>query len=237
MFGAVAQSGNTPTMYNPIAAFDFSDTSPENIVAAGGSVAFARDRTGTGNNATQSTGSVKPDTNTSTIGGLNAVYFNNGDYIDLGDVANSGSLTIITAFKPISNSSGVASLFSADGANDFQIDAGPSGQWMGRFNSTNLGAGSGIGIGGNFLGYTIVTTNRVSASDGNIKNRLNGVHINTDSYNGALSSPLRMRIGANRAVNTGIVMKVGEFLIFDTALTDAQMLTIETYLMNKWGIS
>ena len=236
MFGIVSQSGNTPTMYNPIACFDASDTAASNIVESAGSISSMKDRAGRGNNAGQGSGSVQPLTNSSTIGGLNAAYFNNGDYLDLGDIAHSGSLTIIAAFKPISNSSGFASLFSADGANDFQIDAGPSGQWMGRFNSTNLGSGSGIGIGGNYLGDAIVTTNRLSAIDGTIKNRLNGAHINSDTYNGALSSPARMRIGANRAVNTGIVMKVGEFLIFDSALTDAQMLTIETYLMNKWGI-
>ena len=77
----------------------------------------------------------------------------------------------------------------------------------------------------------------MSSSAGNIVVRLNGSLVDSDSYNGLLSTSLTMRIGANRAINAGIVMKVGEFLIFDTALTDAQMLTIETYLMNKWSIS
>tara|TARA_R110000868_G_scaffold17344_1_gene76349 strand:+ start:28715 stop:29428 length:714 start_codon:yes stop_codon:yes gene_type:complete len=237
MLGAVSQSGNTPTMYNPIACYDASDTSASNITESVGSLSLIKDRSGNGIDATQVSGSVQPDTNSSTIGGLNAISFASGDYLDMGTIATSGNLTVICAFKPTSNLSGFASFFSGDSTdNDFQIDAGTSASYMGRFNSTNLGVTGTANLVTNQQNTSIVTSYRLSSFAGNIVIRLNGALVDTDTYNGSLATSLIMRIAANRAVNTGIAMKMGEFLIFDEALSDAQMLTIETYLMNKWGI-
>ena len=237
MLGAVSQSGNTPTMYNPIICFDASDTSASNITESVNLVSLIKDRSGNGIDGVQATGSAQPTTNLHTINGLNTVYMDVGDHLQMLAVATAANLTIICVFKPLGNNNATGAFFSADAAdNDFQIDSGAIGQYLGRVLTSNLGSTTAPTIVTNEMGSAILTTYRFSDTDGDVKVRLNGVQKSSDTYNGLMNSSLAMRIGINRALNVSLKLDLAELLIFNQDLSATQIDTIETYLINKWGI-
>ena len=235
--GTIASSGNIPNIYNPICWFDCSDTSASNITHSSGLVSLLKDRSGTGNDGIQATGAARPTTNSSTINGLNAIDFGIGDYLGMANVATAANLTILGVFKPIGNNNGAASFLSADAADhDFQIDSVTSGQYLGRVNSTNLGATTAPNLGTNKMGSVLLSTYRFSANDGNVKVRLNGSEVGSDTYNGSMSSTLTIRIAINRALNTSLKLYLGELIIFNSDLSADKIDIIESYLINKWGV-
>ena len=237
MFGVLAQSGNTPTMYNPICCLDSSDTSSTNITESSNLVSLLKDRSGTGNDGVQGTGSAQGTTNTNTINSLNAIYFQAGDFLEMASVTTAVNLTIIAVFKPTGNNDPTASFFSADAAdNDFQIDSLTSTEYHGRVNSTNLGATSAPTLGTDEMNNVILTTYRFSNNDSDITVRLNGTEVDADTYDGAMNSSLTMRIAINRAKSRSLVLDLGEIIIFNEDLSVGQITTIETYLTDKWAV-
>jgi hypothetical protein len=237
MFGIVSQSGNTPTMYNPIICFDTSDTSASNITESSNLVSLLKDRSGNGNDGVQGTGSKQPSTNTNTINSLNAIYCGVGDYLSMASVSTAVNLTLICVFKPLGNNHATASFFCADAAdNDFQIDSLTSGQFHGRVNSTNLGATSAPDLGSNEINNVILVVYRFSDNDSDVTVRLNGAEVDSDTYDGAMNSTMTMRIAINRGLSRSLKLDLGEFLVFNEDLSATQIATIETYLTDKWGV-
>jgi hypothetical protein len=237
MLGAISQSGNTPTMYNPIICFDASDTSASNITGSSNKVSLIKDRSGSGNDGVEGAGSAQPGTNTNTINGLNTINFSVGDRLSMSDVATTANLTIIAVYKPIDNNSGTAAFLSADAAdNDFQIDALISGEYHGRVNCANLGATTPPTLGSNKENSVILTTYRFSDNDSDVTVRLNGTEVGSDTYDGSMASSLNFKIAANRASTRTLVLDLGELLIFPEDLSATQIDTIETYLTDKWGV-
>lgn len=238
MIGTVAQSGNVPTMYNPICCFDASDTSPSNITQASGFVSLWKNRAGTGYDFFQNSSGGQPQTGTITINSLNGFNFDMADFMSLGNVPATPDLTIMAVFKPLGNNDGTASFLSANAANnDFQIDAVFANQFRGRINTTGLGATSNPAFGTNQRNNIIQATYRFSANESNVKVRLNGTQTGLGTYNGLMSSTLLYKIATNRVQNRSQLMHLGELLIFNDDLNNTQMDTIETYLMDKWGIA
>jgi len=237
MFGIVAQSGNTPTMYNPICCLDASDTSSSNITESSGLTSLIKDRSGNDNSFTIGTGAWQPITNSVTINGLNALSFVKPDRLTTTIATPNADLTIIAVLRPISSDNANSAFLCADSSDDdFQIDAETSGQYLGRLNCTGLG-GSNVGLGTDQMNNEILTTYRFSDADSEKIARLNGSEIESSSYDGTLASSLFFRLGTNRAASQFLNMYLAEVLIFNEALTDSQIDTIETYLTDKWGIS
>jgi hypothetical protein len=237
MFGAVAQSGNVPTMYNPIVCLDCSDTSVNNITESGGFVSLLKDRSGNGNDFTQGDVSKQPETNDQTINGLNVLYFYIGDYLSKASVVTATNLTIIAVLRTGLNNNVNASFFTADAAdNDFQIQANTVGQYYGSVNSQNLGATTPPGLGSNQLGNVILTTYRFSATDSELTVRLNGVETGSDTYNGSMAASMTMRIAVNRALTSTQILNLAYLTVFNYDLPIAYIDTIETYLTDKWAV-
>lgn len=237
MFGTVAQSGNTPTMYNPICCLDASDTSSSNITESSGLTSSITDRSGSGNNFTIGTASWQPITNSVTINGLNVLSFVKPDRLIRTMSTPNPDLTIISVMRPVSSDNSTSAYLCGDSSdNDFQIDAGTSGQYLGRFNSSGLGHTYRPDLDADQVGNDILTTYRLSDADSEVILRLNGVETDTDVYDGTLATSLLFRLGTNRAASQFMNMYLAELLIFNEALTDAQIDTVETYLTDKWGI-
>lgn len=239
MFGTVSQSGNTPTMYNPICCLDASDTSSSNITESAGLTSSIKDRSGNGNDFGIGTAAWQPITNSVTINGLNALSFVKPDRIIATISTPNPDMTVISVIRPVSSDSSTSAFFSnsGSGGDDFQLDAGTSGQYLGRFNSSGLGHTYRPDLNSDQIGNDIVTTYRLSDADSEIIIRLNGVQTDSDNYDGTLNSSLLFRLGTNRAASQFLNMYLAEVLIFNEALTDTQIDTIETYLTDKWGIS
>ena len=133
MFGIVAQSGNYPTMYNPISCIDPSDDSSSNITSSGGKVSLIVDRSGNGYGFVMDTGSLQPDTSAVPINSLPTISFVGNDRMLQTIPTSGGNLTIISVFRPNSNNGLSGSFLSANAAdNDFQIDSEVANEYWGE---------------------------------------------------------------------------------------------------------
>ena len=93
----------TPNFLSTVAWYDASDTSSTNIVHVGGSISQWSDKSGNGRHATQASVAQQPSTETTTIGGLNAISFDGSNDILASDpiaaAIGPNPFTIFTALK------------------------------------------------------------------------------------------------------------------------------------------
>jgi len=207
------------------------------ITSVGGKVSQLDDKSGGGNHATQGSGSLQPTTGTRTQNGLNVL-----------DFVPSNRLAIpLHPTKP--HTVLVVGKGDAGQGNTFD-DGFVAARWKNgvdhhvSFNQRGFGRYQN---GGNNLQTADATVPRLlsgsEAAGGtpNARAWLNGVLIGTN--NGATAdwnANLRWGIGgpepfplARHHLNGW----VGEVIICDSVLPDVDRQLLETYLMNKWGIS
>ena len=212
--------------------YDMADTST--ITESSNLVSAVADKFLNSEDVSQAT--TKPLTNTDTINSLNALTFDGtDDYLAKSGFTAAADTTIFIVFKPISSDSDNDSILSMNATNDFQIDARTSGEYKGRFNSSNLGD-TDKPLLTDQLGNVILTTYRLSSGDSEIAIRLNGTESSTDTYNGALDTTQNLKLGGNRAGTANLECLLGEVLIFNDDLSASDIAKVETYLNNKWSI-
>lgn len=230
-----------------IAWYDASDTST--ITASGGAVSQWNDKSGNGNNVTQSTESLKPTTGSVTVNGLNAISFN----IDrlLGSLTpniTSNSLTVFTCgYKDTSasaqtNFSRFASLWNTglNFAEDYSGTAGILGYWRNSSIGTTDVYRNNAAITSQSYGGTYNAALRsVFRLDGtNVKFWHKSQTPTTGTTSATAVNINSLTIGdANQTASTDSYLTgaICEHLIFNRALTDAEVDDVRGYLADKWG--
>jgi len=241
LIGDLAAGAFSPASFADLLAWrDASDLTTILEVDSPGFVSTSQDKSGNGNDLVQTTPADQPTTGVETINGLNALGFDGvDDVLTKTGQALSPSIT----FFMVVNVASVAAMFESimsygDGvANDFQIDAANVSEFRAKFQSAGLGHSTPPESPVDLVGQDVLVVYRLSAIDGTVNLRINGVDIATDNYNGALSASEDYNIGQNRIGDLFAAMKFGEDIIYDRDLDLNEISALENSLKPKWGIA
>lgn len=236
--------GLIPTQIpNCVAWMDAADTSTDNITSSGGLVSAIDNKANSQIPFTQGTGAAQPTTNSLTIAGKNALSFD-GTNDRLG--ANGLSAYFTTGTAPFT-------AFVVGYTNT--ITGGARGIWGASFSTSryissfrsNNSAFMEIGSENNAGGFKDITSSNALVNttpfalttvyDGtNVSNYQDASTINTGTTfaNGAITLDT-FSIGSILAANFYWNGAIGEFILYNRALTSTERLTVQRYLGQKWG--
>lgn len=224
-------------------SFAWYDTSTSNYLTLDGtSITQFLDRSGNGNDtAVQGTGTAQPTWDDDGLNGKGVATFDGGDTLALPaalySIPNGNNAVFAVAKRNTEAGVGAMILSFNEGAGSgggreflaFSTAAGNT-----YFQNFTADAGSGcIVTGGTNTNYNIFsafrsgTTQSLSRNDG------------TTTANTAADSEIgidRGYIGAMDATNRPLTGGIAEILIYNRALSAAEITQVEIYLANKWGI-
>ncbi len=151
-------------------------------------------------------------------------------------IALTSSLSICIGAEITQVSGTTDALFSVDSEDgDFQFDAGVSGNFEARLNSTGLGLGT-VKSNTAHPGAKVFTL-LFDATSETATLRINGVQDwQQAGYNGALSSPQALNLFANRSTGSRIGAKVFTMTIWGDT-NNARVQNIEQWTADRAGIS
>lgn len=239
MLLGVGGTAFTPLSLSPTLWLDASDTAT--ITAAANRVSAWADKSGNGNNASQSTAGLKPTTNTTTMNGRNVLDFSSNLI-----VTSSFTITAATTtFIVFTSSSSAAQIFIEHGPN-WNINSGEiffinsATQYAFGYNR-----GGAAPLGGNSAFLTTRTSGAHQLSfvtDGTYANGLawqdgsaltkSLIYSNTVSTSATAALNIGDRSGGAVAPLAG---SLAEIIIYNSSLSTANRQAVEAYLKAKWG--
>lgn len=237
---------SSPLDYGPIIWLDASDTS---TIIASGSPAKVSQWTGKSGNAfnlTQNVSSSQPTTGSTTINGLNTIYFNGNNkliYLNADVFNNRNAATVFVVASGTVSTIGNKGIFGVrtsigDAARGQIVAVSGQIQVGGRRLDTDLYQSvnaSSISDNTPFMAGAIFDWNnaRLFANlNGSVIERVGGFQTagfvsNTQDDIGVGQNP--------RSTGNSYTGSVGEIIVYPTILTTNQRIVIETYLRTKWG--
>ena len=242
--GALKKS--SPLDYSPIVWLDASDTST--IVASGSPLKVSQwtGKSGNGFNLTQGVSSAQPTTGTTTINGLNTIYFDGNDklvFLNASLFSNSSSATIFIVGSGTVSTAGNKGLFlartvSGDAARAQVLAVSGQAQAGGRrldadvYQSVNA---SSIADNTPFMVGAIFDWSNAQLYvnvNGTLTQRSGGFQTA-----GMVSSTADdISVGQNpRSAGNPFVGSIGEIIVYPTILSTNERQFIEGYLRQKWG--
>lgn len=211
---------------------DASDTA--RIVNTGGNVTSWIDKSGNGNNATTSSGS--PRTGDSTQNGKNVIDFTT-DQMTLPSAlytVPSGSNTLFVVAKRATETGLIGTTIAmATGATSQYFHIFSSTAGVQSFTNRSAGGGAVSVSGITNTNFSIAYMRRAGAAQGLAVNSVTGV-ANANATN---TTPTAAFIGTTASLTLPLIGGIAEILLYNTALTDAQALSVVRYLSNKWNIT
>jgi hypothetical protein len=242
----------------------FDQTTGGSLVAAGGAVARWEDKSGNARHATQATSGRRPNRQDNAQGGRRVLRFDgtyNAPTSERMIIPSSGAMFNFlhsgtgTVFAVASYAS---TLFFQTILNNSQT-AGGNGYVLSAYHDLGVSvdrtarsfAGPGaatydtVSTGGVYpAGVFRVLTNTIDATNATAASRsrlyINGAlnsGVNTLTGNTSGNSFTDMIIGASENGGYSWIGDIGEILVYNSALSDADRSAVESYLMSKWGIS
>lgn len=222
------------------------DASDESTITEGATFTWA-DKSGQGNDVSQSTASYQPLTGTGTIGGLNALEFNNGGVasrLTRGDscglAAGAPAFTIFAVHRADKGDQNFV-LYLGDSAaaagKNIRVSAGNNGSSY-RFGNGNLFYSENFTTAG--LSIWRGEENQASADYQFYKN--GGDPATPVSGTGSSTVPLnlgtgRTAVGADLLNDTGRFQGlIAEIVVYNRALTASEINQVGSFLSTKWGI-
>ena len=214
----------------------FDATSGGNPVTTdGATIARWEDQSSSGYHVTQATSANRPVLKTGIKNNKNVVRFDGTNDALISASISSDNLPKLTAFFVVSaagGGGGNAGRFIERGTGSFNVfmfsGTGPSmicggGQLTaGSVSLSTFNLISSRWTGGAGLGTTIIRTNKSLAGTGNTSSTPN---VANTTY----------QIGNRTALDRTFNGDVGEIIIYNESLTDAQIDQVESYLYSKWG--
>jgi hypothetical protein len=245
--GGVAGPPGLPVTADLWAHFD-ADWAPSIITDASGNVEEWRDLSGNDRHLTQTLLSLRPDTGTRTLNGLNVLDFDNSlnhslahsaaigfataaytIFIVTGSDADSGSFLRFMSFH---NAGGNANDY--DNNNSFAITQGSTSSHLHVFQgSVNLGSGSS--------GATPIGTWTVRKNTGTNQYQItnpSGTTVQTTNSSSGTANGGFIVAGGYEGTILGTNKfngPIGEIAIYSAQLNDTDRDSVRTYLINKWG--
>jgi len=212
----------SPLELSPALWLDASDAST--ISDTGGAVDTWADKSGNGNDVTQSTEADKPTTGTRTLNGLNVLDFD--DNVLVNATFTTTSPYTLIAVAELDNQTSSDYLLSSN-LLDVVLGFQNVGNAVFIYNDSQQVAGANISTGSHLI---------VATFDGSSSSvRLNGASYITGTVGTLGMSDLYV---GRRSDGAGIFYGgFAEAIIVDGTLTAGQIADTETYLANKWGIT
>ena len=208
---------------------DASDTSAANIVQTANAVSQWNDKSGSGNNATQGTGSQQPTTNVATQNGKNTLSFDGGDEFDwAAGFVNSydgNTTTFVVSKRTVDTGTQV---ILSNTSNKTITFYGNAGQVL--FRSNNSGNNSVANIGNTTTNFNVITAKRDGVEQSISVN--SGV-ASTNSSGSDLTGVSSGRFGSTGGANY-LTGSIAEILVYNRALSATEIAQVESYLTNKW---
>lgn len=237
--GSASANSNDLTPFNPsvVAAvsgwYDFADTST--ITNVSNAISQINDKSGNGRNATQGTAANRPSTSVVTINSLNAAGCdgtNDTLVIPIAVLgANQPALTIAAVYYPNNTNT------------TLQLIANNNGSNGGRSHVTNQAQNFGVTAVARITPVSGSTILHIARSPANGENRTSRLKINTDaqltsgSYTRSSVAGTAAAICSYGTPSGWFNGNVGEIIVFQSELSDANANRIARYLSGKWGVS
>lgn len=217
-----------PPIPGPLAWYDASDTA--NII--GSPAATWLDQSGNGRNLTQLTAGLRPATGTRTLNGLNCLDFDGvDDALSHSTFPIDASMTVFAAV--------VQDTQTGLGGTDAYVAIGPGGVGLIGQRSFDAPKGWFCYAGGGAIARTTAVTTGVTYA---VCCKLNGASsvARKDGVAGSVtdigtSTDTGLFVGNTAAADGPFDGALGELIIYDTVLTDAECTSTEQYLSAKWG--
>jgi hypothetical protein len=230
----------------------YDATSGGSLVAAGGSVARLADKSGNGRHATQDTQSLRPLRRTAIQAGLDVVRFDGADdslraanvftatteytvfFVGRGDAINDNGRAFLSLAPTATSTNGYFHyVYRNDLANKSRAMFTTNGS------EQSLSSDTASGITYNAF-HCMSAVHSATGREWWINSASQGT-ANTATGSAAFSSA-ELRLGWYYARSAGegffpLSGDIGEVLVYGSALSDANRSAVESYLMNKWGIS
>lgn len=180
-------------------------------------------------------------TGVDSINGLNVVQFNTSNSMKLSGALTNEPKTAFVVFKALVDLSGLAfpylNLFNGEFSTAFQFGAAYDGGLGGYiFTVCQNGIWCNYGVATNFTNTPTLTSCRIDTDISNNFITQNNTLLSGDlsySASGFSTNPGAYSVGRS----DGSSMDVGEIMIYNRALSDAEVTLVHQYLQLKWGIS
>lgn len=229
----------TPLSLSPILWLDASDTST--ITSAANRVSAWADKSGNGNNASQSTAGLKPTTNTTTMNGKNVLDFSSNLIVTSSFLIHPATTTFIV----FTSSSSAAQIFMEHGPNWNTS----SGEIFFINSATQYSFGYNRGGAAPLGGNSAILTTRTSGAhqlsfvtDGTYANGLAwqdaAALTKTLTYSNTVSTSATAVLNIGDRAGGAVLPLAGslaEIIIYNSSLSTANRQTVEAYLKAKWG--
>lgn len=196
------------------------------ITASGGTVSQWDDLSGNGHHLTQATSTYQPTTGSSTINGLNALGFDGVDDYLRSSLTTGTTFIWFLVLNLLDISNGYSSLMDGTGG-------GARGHvWKGG-TTWNMENGSSVGTTAPLSTGVRLYSALFNGASSNIEIdsvRSSDVNPGSNSMNG-------ITLLADRSPDsaTFVGADVGELLLYDGAMSDADRASVSAYLKAKWG--
>jgi hypothetical protein len=234
---SVSTSRFSPLYLSPALWLDASDTST--ITESSGAVSEWRDRSVNAKHATQGTGTSQPSYILAAQNGLNAIRFDgSNDVLSISSLTISGSFTIALAIKVTNR--GLVYEHSVNANNN-------EGSYLyAHTNSSSLirrgGNRTARDVGTDWLNTSTWSTVTQQHNGTNISNRLWRNSVEQTMTNvvvnnaGTASTTQTLYIGQRTGNVAPMSGDIGEFIIFNSALSTEEIALVEQYLNAKWAV-
>lgn len=225
------------TLANNVLWLDAADS--RTIIESSGSVSQWNDKSGSGNNVTQGTGSEQPTTNATTQNGLNVLDFDGGDAFiipsGLFSIPNGPNTSFYVARRNTETAAQEIILAMGEvGVNNnhmcfFLQTAGA----ITFFNRT-AEANTVNSTGNTNTNFQIIRTQRNGTAQSIEVNRANNANnaFGQDAPNTDIG-----RIGSRTGGSSRLIGSIAEMIIYNRALSATEIALVEDYLSNKWAIT
>lgn len=212
--------------------WDASDAST--ITASSGAVSQWDDKSASGLDVTQATGSNQPSTGINTQNGLNVISFGSGDLLRVTPVtAICGSaFTIFFVFRKTgaNNSFEAAPITMTAGNAARPIDAWGANRYI-----TTTAAVNSTDIRATTL-WSQISWTGVSGASSTFTERKDGAFVASGNRPNSLSTTGQIITMASRGDGvTKLTGDVAEIVVYDVELTGTDLTDVEAYLATKWG--
>jgi hypothetical protein len=205
-------------------------------VAVGDQVGWWKDKSPTGANVTQGTAANRPTLTANKVSGRAALTFDgSNDNLSRSSYTAQNSLAGLTRIVVFSSTNVVAWVTRVfDGGGNGLVMNGAFLAHANNTNSTNFSPPGSVGSAMPAAVYSVVYANSA------ISLRQNGVSLNPISSTGTIPATTAagnptLHIGSNIGANQFLNGPIAEYIIYNRALSAAELTRVEAYLQKKWG--
>lgn len=209
---------------------------PSTILESGGLVSQWNDKSGNGNNVTQGTGANKPTTGVTTQNGKNVLDFDGNDSLDmpsaLFSISNAANTIFVVGKRNVDSGSQVLMIFE-EGSGNFRAGIfydSAAGTVTAR---NDTGAGTNISSSGITTDFAIMH----STFDGVAGQTVSMNGVTNSNAGGSAESGIDIGTIGSGSASLPLTGSIAEIIIYNRELSAFEILLVEQYLSNKWGVS